>query len=198
MSWVPSSSISTSQVGVSRSSNSGQASSSIASSPRISPFAAPARSSTIAVPSSYVASTTTPAIQATTPINMFQINFWHQTEDKKKSTGNLWHMYVNKLADITLSHVELFQISRLVSVQDQNITSHDPLPSPIPYPEGSLALPPKGAGAVCYYKGDQLAMGDVFCPGKPTVSFQGNVGEAPIVCDGNTSIYPVVICGLES
>ncbi|TGO58623.1 hypothetical protein BOTNAR_0178g00100 [Botryotinia narcissicola] len=92
ISGVPSSSISTSQVGVSRSSNSGQSSSSIASSPLTSSFAAPARSSPIAAPSSYVTSTTTPAIQATTPINMFQMNFWHQTDNKKKSIGNLWYM----------------------------------------------------------------------------------------------------------
>ncbi|KAF7880328.1 uncharacterized protein EAF02_007174 [Botrytis sinoallii] len=177
MSWVPSVYISTSQVSVSRSSNIGQPSSSIASSPRTTFFAAPARSSKIAVPSSYVASTTTPAIEATTPNNMFQVNFWHEIDNKKKSSGNLWYMQIEKL--------------------DQNITSHDPLSDPIPYPEGSFAFPPKAAGAGCYYKGGRSAVDDVFCPDKPTVSCQGNVGEAPIVCDGNTSICPMVLCGLE-
>ncbi|KAF7940560.1 uncharacterized protein EAE98_000687 [Botrytis deweyae] len=62
----------------------------------------------------------------------------------------------------------------LVFPIDQNITSHDPLPNPIPYPEGNFALPPKGTGADCYYKGGRSAVGDVFCPGKPTVSCQGN------------------------
>ncbi|TGO47531.1 hypothetical protein BCON_0274g00200 [Botryotinia convoluta] len=129
---------------------------------------------------------------------MFQMNFWHQTDNKKKSTGNLWYMYVNKFVDINLSHVDLCQTSGLVSVQDQNITSHDPLPNPIPYPEGSFALPPKSAGAGCYYKRGRSAVGDVFCPGKPTVSCQKNVGEAPVACDANTSIYPMVLCGLEN
>lgn len=107
-------------------------------------------------------------------------------------------MYVYKLVCINLSHVYLCQTIGLISVQDQNITIHDPLPNSIPYPEGSFALPHKGTGAGCYYKGDRLAMSDVFCPGKPTLSCQGNVGEAPIVCDGNTSIYPMVLCGLEN
>ncbi|TGO25500.1 hypothetical protein BPAE_0079g00160 [Botrytis paeoniae] len=188
ISWVPSISISTSKP-----------SSSIASSPRTTSSAAPARSSTITVPSSHVASTTTPAIEATTLINMFQMNFWHQTDKKKKSTENLWYMYVKKLVDINLSHLDFCQTSGLVSVQDQNITSHDLLPNPIPYPEGSFALPPKSAGAGRHYKGDRSAVGDVFCPCKPTVSCWGNVGGAPVVvCDGNTSIYPMVLCCLEN
>ncbi|KAF7922336.1 uncharacterized protein EAE97_011078 [Botrytis byssoidea] len=188
---------STSQVSVSRSGDGGNTSSSTTSSPRTTSFAAPTRSSTIAVPSSYVPSTTTPAIQATTPIKMFQMNFWHQNDNKKKSTGNLWYMYVNKLTDINLSHVDPCQTTGLVSIQDQNITSHDPLPSSIPYPEGKFSLPSKSAGAGCYYDGGRSAVGDVFCPGKPTVSCQDNGGEVPVVCDGNTSIYPMVLCGLE-
>ncbi|KAF5875834.1 uncharacterized protein Bfra_002230 [Botrytis fragariae] len=107
-------------------------------------------------------------------------------------------MYVNKLIDINSSHVDLCQTSGLVSAQDQNIISHDPLPNPITYPEGSFALPSQGAGAGCYYKGDRSAVGDIFCPGKPTVFCQGNAGEAPVVCDSNTSIHPMVLCGLEN
>ncbi|THV47644.1 hypothetical protein BGAL_0297g00010 [Botrytis galanthina] len=77
------------QVSVSRSDNCGKTSSSTRSSPPSTFSIAPARSSTIAVLSSHVASTTNPAIEATTPINMFQMNFWHQTDIKKKSTGDL-------------------------------------------------------------------------------------------------------------
>ncbi|TGO37972.1 hypothetical protein BHYA_0084g00020 [Botrytis hyacinthi] len=174
---------STIQFSVFRSGNSGKTSSSTTSSPPSIFSDAPTRSSTIGILSNHIASTTIPAIESTTPIDMFQMNFWYQTDNKEKSTGNLWYMYVNKLVDRNLSHVDLCQTSGLVSVQDQNIASHDPLPSPIPYPGGSFALPPKGAGAGCYFKGDRSVVGDVFCPGKPTVSCQGNAGEAPIVCD---------------
>ncbi|CCD48325.1 hypothetical protein H4I96_03536 [Botrytis cinerea] len=127
---------------------------------------------------------------------MFQMNFWHKADENKKSTGNLWYMYVNKLVDINLSHVDLCQTSGFVSVQDQNITSGDPLPSPIPYPGGSFTLPSKSARACCYYKGDRSAVGDFFCPGKSTVFCQENVGEAQAVCDANTSIYRMILCGL--
>ncbi|TEY86548.1 hypothetical protein BOTCAL_0006g00280 [Botryotinia calthae] len=189
---------STSQASVSRSGNSGKPSSSTVTSPPTTSSTSSARSSTIAVPTSHIASTTTPAIEATTPINMFQMNFWHKTDKNKKYIGNLWYMYVNKLVDINLSHVNSCQASGLVSVQVRNITSGDPLPSLIPYPEGSFYLPPKSAGAGCYYKGDRLTVGKIFCPGMPTVSCQGNVGEAPVACDANTSIYPMDLCGLEN
>ncbi|KAF5875835.1 uncharacterized protein Bfra_002231 [Botrytis fragariae] len=69
--WATSVSISTIQVSVSKSSNSGKPSISLSSSPRTTSAAAPVRSSTITVPSSHVASTTTPAIETTTSINMF-------------------------------------------------------------------------------------------------------------------------------
>ncbi|KAI9647647.1 hypothetical protein NHQ30_004032 [Ciborinia camelliae] len=154
--------------------------------------------STTTLPSTHAASTTTPAIEATTPVNMFEMNFWHKTDENKKSTGNLWYMYVNKLVDINLSRVNLCQISGKAGIEDQNITNTDPLPNPIPYPQGTWFLPTDGAGNGCNYKGDRSGAGVVICPGKPTVSCQGNVGDEPVICDPFTSIYPMVLCGLEN
>ncbi|KAA8573422.1 hypothetical protein EYC84_005008 [Monilinia fructicola] len=149
-------------------------------------------------PSTHVASSTTSAVEAVTPTNIFQMGFWHQTDENESSVGNLWFMYVDKLADINMNRVDLCQVKGRVSLQDKNITSTDPLPDPIPYPQGVFYLPTDGAGKGCYYKGDRSAAGIVFCPDKPAVSCQGNVGTAPTICDSFTCIYSMVFCGLEN